>query len=68
LVKPITLPTERSIPPVRITNVCPIDKIAMIATWDTTLDKFLGLKKYGEAKHNTIKRTIRLTPTPISER
>src|SRR5882757_9130969 len=37
---PITLPVDRSIPPVRITNVAPIAAMATTADWLNTLIRF----------------------------
>ena len=56
--RPATEPTDRSIPAVRITSVCPT---AMIATTDTCtpmLNRLFEVRKYGEAKHSATNTTI----------
>ena len=46
--KPTIEPTERSIPAVKITNVIPIAKIALIATCFVRIIKFVDDKKASE--------------------
>jgi hypothetical protein len=45
---PTVEPTDRSMPPVRMTNVMPIAMIALIAVWPTRMIRFSRVKKEGE--------------------
>jgi len=65
---PRILPTERSIPPVSITKVCPMDKIAMIATCDATLLRFCAARKYCDMMHISIKNATIIIPIANSVR
>ena len=38
-------PTERSMPPVRITSVIPTATIPLLETWRSTLERLPGLRK-----------------------
>lgn len=45
----MTEPTDRSIPPVRITQVIPTAMIALIDTWRSTFSRFAADRKLGLA-------------------
>ena len=45
---PTVEPTDRSMPPVRMTNVIPIAMIALIAVWPTRMIRFSRVKNEGE--------------------
>src|SRR5512142_364057 len=45
--QPMIEPTERSMPPVRITNSCPSATMATSATWRVTCERLTALRKFG---------------------
>src|SRR6185312_8225868 len=51
-------PTDRSIPPAIITNVIPSATILMTAVWRTTLERFVAVRKFGEAMASAMNRMI----------
>ena len=59
-----TEPTERSMPPVRITNVMPDAKTVLIAICTNIFKKFSGVAKYGAVrqKNNTMRTSATATP------
>ncbi len=42
------LPTERSMPPVRITSVMPMARMAMTAIWLAMLSRLSAFRKFGQ--------------------
>ena len=57
-VNPTIDPTERSIPPVRITNVMPMARSALIATCFDMITMFPAVRNCGESAVNTATTTI----------
>ena len=55
-----TDPTERSIPPVRITSSIPIEITPVLATWRSTFSMLRLLKKLVEMKLATSTRTTKM--------
>ena len=56
-VRPTTEPTERSMPPVRITNVMPIETMPVTTDWSSRLSRLLVLRKYGDANDSATAMT-----------
>ena len=46
-------PTDRSMPPVRITNVCPMAMMPMAVTCQRTLRRLPAVRKFGETTLRT---------------
>ena len=57
-VRPTTEPTERSMPPVRITKVMPIATMPSTTDWSSRLSRLLVLRKYGESSDSATAMTI----------
>src|SRR6056297_2524898 len=57
----MTAPTDRSMPPVRITKVMPMARMPMIDCWRSTLTMLSMLKKFSLAKAIAVDTTIRPT-------
>src|ERR1700683_1456727 len=55
--KPTVEPTDRSIPPVKMTKVIPTAMIALMAVWPTKMMRFCCVKKEGVSKEKTPIRT-----------
>ena len=53
-------PTERSMPPAMMIMVMPSDMMLMTAVCRTTLDRFVSVRKCGDAMASATNRTIRL--------
>src|SRR5215469_2074258 len=51
--RPTVEPTDKSMPPVRITKVMPTAMIALIAVWPTRMIRFCSVKKDGESIEKT---------------
>src|SRR6516164_1314731 len=51
--KPTVEPTDKSMPPVRITKVMPTAMIALMAVWPTRMIRFCAVKKDGESIEKT---------------
>src|SRR6516164_5847645 len=50
---PTVEPTDKSIPPVRITKVMPTAMIALMAVWPTRMIRFCSVKNDGESIEKT---------------
>ena len=65
--KPATAPTERSMPPVMMTKVSPIARIAIIAPWRNRLAMLFAVQKVvvsnDSASHMTSSRPSRVRPS-----
>ncbi len=59
-------PTDKSIPPVRITNVIPAAIIAVMETCKETLRRLSVVRKYGERNEKTRSSTTNAMPIPSS--
>ena len=57
-------PTDRSIPPTRITNSWPIARHASGATWTATLERLSPVRKNGDAMLMMTSRAIRISAGP----
>ena len=66
LMKPSTAPTERSMPPVMMTKVCPIARMAMKAVWRSRLAMLLAVQNVvvsiDSASHMMARRPSRVRP------
>ena len=67
LQKPTTAPTERSMPPVMMTKVSPIARMAIIAPWRARFVMLFSVQKVGVAKarmtHINSRRPRRVRPS-----
>ena len=61
-----TAPTERSMPPMRMTKVMPTASTVLMATWPNMRVKLSGVAKYGAKSMNRMTRTTSARPTPAS--
>src|SRR5262245_65735390 len=52
--RPAMDPTDRSMPPLRITNVIPIARMALIATCLTRMVMFAAVRNSGDSSENAI--------------
>ena len=57
--KPTIEPTDRSMPPLRMTNVMPIARIALIATCLTRIDRLPVVRNSGDSSEKTSVTTAR---------
>ncbi len=57
-VRPTSEPTERSMPPVRMTKVMPIDTMPVTTDWSSRLSRLLVLRKCGESSDSATAMTI----------
>ena len=57
--KPTIDPTDRSMPPLRITNVMPIARMALMATCLTRIDRLPVVRNSGDSSENTSVTTAR---------
>ncbi len=57
-VRPTSEPTERSMPPVRMTKVMPIDTMPVTTDWSSRLSRLLVRRKYGESSDSATAMTI----------
>ncbi len=62
----ITEPTERSMPPTRMTKVMPTASTVFMATWPNMRVKLSPVAKYGAKTMNRMTSTTRARPTPAS--
>src|ERR1700674_5710474 len=67
-VKPATEPTERSIPPINITNVIPIATMPTTTDWSRTFQRLLEVRKCGERMERAAPRINASPSIRISSR
>ena len=66
--RPITKPTDKSIPPLMMTNVSPVARRRMAVDAIRILLKFLILKKFGSSRLKNKMRIIRNNRTQFLKR
>jgi hypothetical protein len=62
--RPMSMPTERSMPAVRMTKVCPSETMPRTATWRSTASRFASVAKLGTATIPQRTVTPSATKTP----
>src|SRR5260221_912685 len=67
-VQPAMDPTERSIPPIRITNVIPIATMPTTTDWSRTFSRLLDVRKWGDKMESATPRARASASIRISRR
>src|SRR5919199_5770262 len=49
-----TEPTDRSIPPLRMTSICPAARMQKTGTWSATFNRLVRVRKLGESSEETM--------------